>query len=292
MSIPLATDYTEIEHTHLRLILEDLRKCFSKYSDTGYLDALVLLAELINKPRAWILGHPESHLSVSQYKNLIKAKTKIEAGIPLPYILGKWEFYGLDFFVTPEVLIPRPETELLIEVARTFLAEKTGIHTLADVGTGSGIIAVTLAASFPDIQIIATDISSKALQVARRNAITHQVSSRIHLIQADLLPVTSQPFDMICANLPYIPSDLLHTLDVYEKEPVIALDGGENGLALIELLITQAKTLLAPSGILLIEIEASQGQAVKNIAKQAFQQANIRIEKDLAGKDRLLIIEK
>jgi release factor glutamine methyltransferase len=292
MSIPLVTGFTEIEENQLGLILEDLRKCFSKYSDTWYLDALVLLAELTNKPRAWILGHPESHLPVSQYKNLIKAKTEIEAGIPLPYILGKWEFYGLDFFVTSEVLIPRPETELLIDIALSLLAKRTGIHTLADVGTGSGIIAVVLAATFPDIQIIATDISSKALQVARSNTIAHQVDSQIDFIQADLLPTTSQPFDMICANLPYIPTDLLHTLDVYQKEPVTALDGGKNGLLLIKGLITQAKTMLASSGILLIEIEASQGQAVTNIAQQSFHQANIHIEKDLAGRDRLLIIEK
>jgi len=291
MSISLVTNFTEFEYPHLKLILQDLHKYFSKYSNTGYLDALVLLSELTSKPRAWILGHPEAHLSSLQYKMLAKAKAKIEAGTPLPYILGKWKFYGLDFIITPEVLIPRPETELLIEYARTFLTKKTDIHTLVDVGTGSGVIAVTLAVTFPNIQIIATDISANALQVVRSNAIAHQVDSRINLIQANLLPATSQPFDMICANLPYIPTDVLYSLDVYGKEPVIALDGGKNGLALIKRLIAQSATMIAPNGILLIEIEASQGKAVTDIAKQSFNRANIRIEKDLAGRDRLLIIE-
>jgi release factor glutamine methyltransferase len=169
-----------------------------------------------------------------------QAVCRFENGEPLPYILGHWEFLGIEFGITPEVLIPRPETELLVEKAIAWLQESPVRRTVADVGTGSGIIAVSVAVHIPDAQVLATDISYQALRVARANARKFDVSSRIDFIQCDILPQHPDPlptqghFDLICANLPYIPTESLHRLPIYQREPTIALDGGEDGLDLLE----------------------------------------------------------
>ena len=206
-------------------------------------------------------------------------------------MLGEWAFYGLKLKVTPDVLIPRPETELLVERAVAWLETHPDKVLAADVGTGSGCIGVILAKYFAKLHIFAIDVSVKALKIAVQNAALHHVERQINFIHGSLLEKLAQPVDLICANLPYIPSQTLKNLDVYQREPTLALDGGEDGLDLIGELLRQAVTKILPGGMILLEIEAGQGQAVAELAKSAFPGARVRVEKDLAGHDRLVVIE-
>jgi release factor glutamine methyltransferase len=290
----------------------------SRFSATASLDAQVLAAQVLGKTRSWVLAHPQARLTASQAAALETALARLEAGTPLPYLLGHWEFLGLDFFLTPAVLIPRPETELLVEQALDWLARRAGQPVLGphqgaagsvpgqrwplaiDLGTGSGCIAVTLAHCVPELRVVATDISADALAVARVNASRYQVESRLHFLLADLLtPFACQavsspgsaPFDLICANLPYIPTRQLHILEVYGKEPVLALDGGPDGLDLIRRLLLQARLRLAPGGCLLCEIEAGQGKAGLHLAQMTFPQAQVQLLTDLQGHDRLIQVQ-
>lgn len=206
----------------------------------------------------------------------------------MPYILGEWEFYGRKFILNPNVLIPRPETELLIEQALDAVTDRDH-PAIVDVGCGTGIIAITLAAELPQARLVAVDLSRPALHVSQRNAVLHK--TQIKLLQADLLQPLSGPFDLICANLPYIPSDSLLELDVNHWEPSLALDGGPTGLSSIERLLVQAQTRLVPGGVILLEIEASLGEAVMKSAGEVFPNAKTHLIQDLAGKDRVVKIQ-
>ncbi|MBC8333619.1 MAG: peptide chain release factor N(5)-glutamine methyltransferase [Anaerolineae bacterium] len=263
------------------------------HSDTPALDAQVLLAHIIQKSRAWVLAYPETTLTPSQQKSLNQAIKQLENHIPLPYILEHWEFYGLDFTLSPDVLIPRPETELLIEEALHWLQTHPQKRRAADLGTGSGCIAITLAKHISDLHIAASDISLAALKIARANAEKHRVAERIEFIHANLLADNLQPttLDLLAANLPYIPTQTLHTLDVHEREPTLALDGGENGLKLIGRALEQARRNLARGWLMLFEIDSSHGERAVELAHQHYPHANIRILPDLTGRDRLLRIE-
>jgi release factor glutamine methyltransferase len=260
-------------------------------SETPNLDAQTLLAYCIGKPRAWILTHPEERLTDNHYQAFQADIEKLKKGVPLPYLIGHWEFFGLEFTLTQDTLIPRPETELLVEKALNWLDRHPEKKWAADVGTGSGCIAVTLAKVHPTLSVIATDISYPALKVGQVNSSHHNVAERVHLIHADLLSSVAQRFDLICANLPYIPTEILPTLKVSKGEPKLALDGGENGLDLIRRFLKVAPDHLAPGGCLLLEIEKSQGIEVHNHAQTAFPRAEVSIQKDLAGLDRMVSIQ-
>ena len=186
------------------------------------------------------------------------------------------------------MLIPRPETELLVEQA--ILAAKGLDHPyIIDVGCGSGVIAISLALALPHARVLAIDLSRPALKVAQRNAARH--GAPVEFLQANLLQPLTGPFNLICANLPYIPTNTLNQLDVVRHEPRLALDGGITGLSLIHRLLVQAQQKLIPNGTMLLEFEASLGKEVKNIAEKAFPSAEIHLLKDLAGKDRLVKIQ-
>ena len=261
--------------------------------ETASLDAQVLLAHVTGRSRAWLLSHPEVSLTLEQEKTIETAVQKLQSGLPLPYVLGHWEFFGLDFNVTPDVLIPRPETELLIETALAQIRTHPKLYPrFLDIGTGSGIIPITLATHVPHAELVATDISSAALEIARINAEKHGVSERIRFIEADLLPGDLQisTFDLVTANLPYIPSETLKTLDIFGKEPTLALDGGPDGLDLIRRLLAALTANMATGSSILLEIEDRQGLAVKVLAREAFPVADIQVKKDLAGHDRLAVI--
>ena len=266
-------------------------------SDTPALDASVLLGHILSKPRTWVLAHPELTLTAEQQEQLDDALARFEDGEPFPYILGHWEFFGLDFDVTPDVLIPRPETELLVEKAIARLQESPVRTTVADIGTGSGAIAVAIAVNVPEIHILATDISQAAVEVAHRNAQKHNVSDRIDFVQCDILPPPPGPFpaeshfDLVCANLPYIPTDTLQGLPIYEREPTLALDGGPDGLDIFRQLMQIAPDWLAPNALILLEIEATRGVHALNLAHEMFSQAEIHLHQDFTGRDRLLEIQ-
>jgi release factor glutamine methyltransferase len=282
-------------------LLEQTADRLRGVTDTPELDAQVLLAHLMGKARTWLAAHPKTQLSDPQRDAVEEAVSKLTDGTPLPYLLGHWEFFGLDFNITPDVLIPRPETELLVEQAILWLQSRpvTQYSSLraADVGTGSGCIAVSLAKHVPDVRVLATDLSLPALEVAHQNALRHGVASRVDFVQCDLLPPhpfplpTESHFDIICANLPYIPSATLERLPIFGREPTLALNGGGDGLDLIRYLLKIAPEWLAPNGLILLEIEAGQGVAAVSLAYDAFDHATINLRRDLAGKERLVAIK-
>jgi release factor glutamine methyltransferase len=261
--------------------------------ETAWLDAQVLLGHVTGHTRAWLLSHPEASLTPEQIRELTLAMRKLQAGTPLPYILGRWEFFGLDFSVTPDVLIPRPETELLIETALAHVRlQPQAAFRFLDVGTGSGIIPISLATHVPHAWLWATDISPAALRVARANAEQNGVAQRIEFVEADLLPgdFSSTQFDIITANLPYIPTETLRGLEVFGKEPTLALDGGSDGLELIRRLLDRLSSAHLEECLVLLEIENRQREPVQELARDAFPSAGIETKKDLACNDRLVII--
>jgi release factor glutamine methyltransferase len=264
----------------------------AEVSEAPKLDAQVLLSHVLSKSRAWVLAHPEAGLSAEQEELLAALVAQSTRGIPLPYVIGHWEFYGLDFLVTPATLIPRPETELLVERALSWLQERPHRRRAVDVGTGSGCIAVTLAAKMTQLVVLATDTSWEALKIARENAQRHGVAGRVQIVQMDLLDATQAIFDLVCANLPYIPTQTLRGLRVYGKEPELALDGGPTGLDLIGKLLQGGKRWLSVGGLMLLEIEATQAEAVKDLIEESFPGGAVNILPDLAGRDRLVTIQK
>ena len=206
------------------------------------MEAEVLLAYILGTSRAVLIAHPERPLTPAQldrYQALVRRRA---ADYPLPYLTGRLEFYGLEFEVTPEVLIPRPETEMLVELA---LARQPA--SAVDVGTGSGCIAVSLAVHLPEATIYATEISPAALAVARRNAERHGVAERVRLLAGDLLSPCPGPVDLIVSNPPYVSTGERASLpaSVREYEPSLALDGGSDGLDVVRRLLAQAPAVLA-----------------------------------------------
>ncbi len=271
--------------------LTQARRRLETFTPDAGLETQLLLAHVLEKNRTWVLAHPEKNLSESQLEQLNLLLEKRSSGIPLPYILGHWEFYGLDFIVTPDVLIPRPETELLVEQALLWLENHHKHRMVADVGTGSGCIAISLAKNQPDIRLLATDQSQAALDLARENAIHHGVVDRIEWKKTNLLVECPGKLDLVVANLPYIPSTTLDNLPVSKHEPRGALDGGPDGLRLIRELLWDARRWAAPGAAILLEIEAGQGESAPNFARELFPDATIILLPDLAGLPRILKIE-
>lgn len=279
-------------------LLATADKRLAPFSDTPLLDAQVLFAHILQKPRVWVVSHPKYEIQKETQEQIELALEKLEAGEPLPYVLGKWEFFGLQLEVTRDVLIPRPETELLVEKAITWLKAHPEKRSIADIGTGSGAIAIAIAKHIPDARILATDISPDALQVARRNAEKSQAQDRIEFVECDLLPESNvkvqmsnlQPlnFDVICSNLPYIPTKTLRSLPIFEREPTLALDGGADGLDIYRRLFKLAPGWLAPGGMMLLEIESTLGMRALSLAYDSFSRFTIHLHQDLAGRDRLL----
>ena len=252
--------------------------------------ALLLLASALERDKTWVLSHTEYQPTPRETETIQTLSGQVAAGHPLPYVLGRWEFFGRKFRVTPDVLIPRPETETLVERVLE-IASQFNQPKIVDVGTGSGAIAVSLGAELPQATIIACDISLPALRIAAENARQH-AQNQIRFLQADLLAPLSSPFDLICANLPYIPKNMLEELAVSRWEPRLALDGGENGFELITPLLQQARKRLTPHGAILLEIEASLGAAGLSLAASHFPDAQISLIQDLAGQDRIIEIKR
>ena len=271
--------------------LEAARLALAAVSDQPSLEAQALLGGQLGKSRAWIFAHSEYILTDDQLHQLNQSINRRLDQEPLPYILGHWEFYGLDFAVTPDVLIPRPETEQLLDLGREWLKKHPGPHKMIDVGTGSGCIAASLAYWAPDLQVVACDKSLDALRIANSNFISLGVEKRILPAASDLLTAFKGRFDLICANLPYIPSETLEDLEVARFEPRLALDGGKDGLRLIEPLLEQARHLLSPGGRILLEIEFSLGLSAIETARRYFSNARIELKKDLSGLPRIVIID-
>jgi release factor glutamine methyltransferase len=259
------------------------------------LDAEVLLSEATGLSRAGLFTWADRDLTpkeLTRFRSDVYRRAERE---PLAYIVGQREFFGLSFAVSPAVLVPRPETELLVEQALDWLTlpGAPASPRIADVGTGSGIIAVALAVHLPRAGIVATDTSADALSVAQTNAVRHGVAAQIEFLMGDLLVPVPQPVDLIAANLPYIASSDWETLmpEIRDYEPRQALDGGPDGLEWNRRLLDAAPGCLRPGAVLLAEIGATQGAAVSVLARSHFATAQIALRRDYAGLDRLLVIQ-
>ncbi len=241
----------------------------SPHPDRARQDAETLLLHVVHQDRAWLISHWDEEATPKIQADFEALTTRRQTGEPLQYITGSSEFFGLPFSVGPGVLIPRPETEHLVEeVIR--LAKDLPNPRIADIGTGSGIIAVALANAVPSAQITAIDCSPQALAIARENAALNHVESRITFLEGDLLvPVAGQRFDILASNPPYIPSadhDSL-SVEVRDHEPHSALFAGEDGLDLYRRLIPDALPLLAPGGWLALEIGFGQQEPIEALLK-------------------------
>jgi release factor glutamine methyltransferase len=289
------------------------------------LAAELLLMHALERDRAWMYGHPEEFLDPPAAEKFLALIARRAAGEPVQYLTGKQEFWGLEFEVTPAVLIPRPETEHVMEVALARLGERgIKIHMdtgapreklrVADVGTGSGCLAVALAWELPHAEVYATDISAPALEVARRNAARHGVADRIHFLQRDLLtglenidlssvvaqhaaPPSTQRgplFDLIVSNPPYIARNEAPQLqrEVRDHEPHAALFGGPTGTEMYQRLIDQARDLLRDRGILVLELGHDSAEHVRGIFDAQTAWTKVAVTMDLAGIPRVLAAER
>ncbi len=282
--------------TVLRTVIQDThRKLESANIPDARLEAEVLVMNVMRMARQSIFAEQEADVSAQQQADLDELLERRFSREPLAYILGQREFYGISVMVTPAVLIPRPETEGLVEHA-LFMAlmgmESTEL-TIADVGTGSGAIAINLAIHLPAAKIFAVDLTDEVLDVASYNIRAHGVSDRVSLAIGDLLDAVPEPVDLIVANLPYIPTDRMPTLQPeVQKEPALALDGGPDGLDLVRRLLTQAEDKLKDHGIILLELDPEQVPVVQDLALQQFPEGGTSVEQDLAGLDRILAIHR
>ena len=245
----------------------------------------------MNQTKTWILAHPEAGLTAVEWSAFQRISEAYLQGTALPHILESWEFYGRSFSVSEDVLIPRPETELMVDQAILILQENMHMERVADIGAGSGCVGVSLAIEVPRVNVTAIDLSFEALRMARVNADRFCVLENFAFVQADLLGPIRGKFDLVCANLPYIPSSELRGLDIADREPRLALDGGPDGLVHIRKFIWSLWEVLAKQGRALVEIGAGQLDQTMSIAHEAGWE-RIQVFKDIAGLDRLLVLEQ
>ncbi|KJS68497.1 MAG: SAM-dependent methyltransferase [Peptococcaceae bacterium BICA1-7] len=267
----------------------------------GRLDAEAILKHVTGRDRVSLYREADTEINTELEAHLLPLVERRAGGEPLAYIIGSKEFMGLEFAVSPAVLIPRPETEMMVEKAVELLKGvsipvRAG-QVIADVGTGSGAVAVSIAVLFQGVRVYAVDISGKALEVSRQNAATHGVGDRVQFLEGNLLDPLAEiigvegRLDLVTANLPYIPSADIPFLmaDVREHEPRLALDGGEDGLEQYRRLVPRAGELLSDGGYLLMEIAPGQGKAMRAILGQTWA---VEVLEDLAGRERLVIAKK
>ena len=258
------------------------------------LEAEVMIMNVMRVPRHRIYAYFEEEVpdeAENVLQQLVERRLKRE---PLAYIMGHKEFYGIDILVATGVLIPRPETEGLVEqtLFASMMRMEQGSFVIAEPGTGCGAIAVSLGIHLPAAHIVATDLYETPLRVAEVNVQRHNVADRVTLVQGDLLEPIPEQVDLIVANLPYICSEAIDGLQPeIQWEPREALDGGPEGLDLIYRLLQQAQSKLKPGGAILLEIDPQQVGPIEAEAAKLFAGASISVERDLAGLERVLTID-
>jgi release factor glutamine methyltransferase len=262
-------------------------------ADEAALDAEMLARHVLDCDRATLLTRARDPLPSAfnrLFDTLVARRADRE---PMAYIVGHREFWGLEFDVSPAVLIPRPETELIVEEALACLPRRDPVREIADVGTGSGCLAVTLAVEFPSARVTATDVSTRALEIAYRNAERHNVTARLAFVETDLLEDVDGRFELIVSNPPYVPASDEPALqpEVGRYEPAIALFGGNDGLVLIQRLLTSAPDRLAPGGWLIVEFGFGQESAVREAAEQTGWTV-ARIRTDLQAIPRVAVLRR
>lgn len=258
-------------------------------SDSAVLDARLLLAHVLGVNHSYFVAHAEDRLPTEPLESFLTMVARAERREPIPYIIGRIPFHHITLAVTPDVLIPRPETELLVERAIAW-AKVNGAKSAVDVGTGSGCIAISLAKALPALRVIGVDVSERSLEVARGNSAENNTS--VEFIHGSLLEPLTESADLIVANLPYITDAEWTELDdgVKQFEPTHALKGGADGLDLVRSLLEQAQTRLHENGAIFLEIGWKQGVQTVNLARHYFPNATISCLQDYADNDRIVQI--
>jgi len=255
------------------------------------LDAEVLARHALGWDRARLVADGRDPMPADvdrEYSALIERRATRE---PVAFITGQREFWGLGFDVSPDVLIPRPETELIVEAACERRGQLDGVRTIVDVGTGSGCLAIALAREFPDARVLATDISAAALGVASRNAVRHGVDRRVTFVRGDLVEPVQGPVDLVVSNPPYVPSGVELSPDIVRFEPPIALYSGRDGLTLVRRLVASVRSRLADGGLFVVEFGLGQDDEVETLARDAGWQ-DVTIVEDLQGIPRVAVMRK
>ncbi len=279
--------------TSVRQAIQDAVARLTPHSPSPRLDAEVVLAHVLQVSRAYVLAESQRELTLTEeatFQSLIERRAALE---PVAYLTGHKEFYGFDFVVDRRVLVPRPETELIVDLALNWVARHGAMAelTIADIGTGSGCIAVTLALKVPQARVFAVDLSADALAVARINVERHGVADRVLLLHGAGCEPLPQRVMLIVANPPYT---ILEEVDanVRRWEPALALDGGDaQGFALPAQLLRQMPRYLTAHGLVIMELGAWQGEVARQTAAAIFGAARITVHQDLAQRDRALMIE-
>jgi len=275
-------------------LLEGRRLLESIGSDEAPLEAELLLRHALSTNRVHLYQRLNDAVSTRHEQRYRKLLDRRLAHEPTAYITGRREFFGLEFEVGSAALIPRPETEVLVEIVIDFIQRQYGDQpiTVADLGVGSGAIAVALARTLPNVNVIATDTSKRALKLAERNAARHGVAGRIAFVHGNLLSSVSKPIDVVASNLPYVRTGDWRGLppEIRDYEPKAALEGGEDGLRVVRRLLKQAPQHLNLGGALLAEIGDEQGATAEEAARRWFPDATVQIRPDLAGLDRVLCV--
>ena len=255
------------------------------------LESEIMLSEIIGVNTHFLYANGTFPLTEDMQRDLIRILQRRIKREPLAYILEHREFYSTDFWVTSDVMIPRPETEILVDCVIDYVKKNGERQTIVDVGTGCGSIAVNLALHLPEMNILATDISLRAIEIAKANAQKCNVADIISFFNGDLLDPINASVDIVVANLPYIPSDNLDTMQEEVKwEPRSALDGGDYGLRIMQRLLSQFREQLACSGLIIMEMDPDQIRPMSDFATGYFPEKETYVQKDLRGLDRFLPI--
>lgn len=289
--------------TVAELLLDGAARLRVSGSETARLDAELLLGHVTGLERTALLAHPDAPVPDGAAARFADALARRETGEPVAYIRGLKEFRGLAFGVDPRALIPRPETERLVELAEAEIVERLAWAPrplgsppieIVDVGTGSGAVVIALAIALrrrgmlDEVRLLATDISREAIDLARENAVGHAMGDRIDFAVADLLPGGTGPWDLVLANLPYVRSDAIASLPAAAGfEPRLALDGGEEGLAVIGRLLDRLPAALTEGGVALLEIGGDQGDSIVAEAAARLPGWSCTVELDLARLPRV-----
>ena len=258
------------------------------------LEAEVMIMNLLRVPRHRIYAFQEEEVPQEAGEALARVMERRLKREPLAYILGRKEFYGVELLVRPQVMVPRPETEMLAEQAlfMSLTRVETGDIVIAEAGVGCGAISIVLAIHLPSARIFATDLSTDALEVARFNVRQHNVADRVTLLHGDLLEPVPEPVDIIVANLPYVRSEVIEQLEPeVQQEPREALDGGPDGLTVIRRLLEQAPGKLKEGGGILLEVDPEQVGLLRAEVERLFPGATITTEQDLAHMDRIFVVD-
>jgi release factor glutamine methyltransferase len=279
------------------ILLQGVQRLHGAGIDSARLDAELLLGWALGMSREDLIVAAARNLSLAEsdrYEDLLKRRLNRE---PLAYITGQQEFWSLDFIVSSDVLVPRPETELLVEIALKELANlaDTKLPRILELGTGSGAISVAIATESPQAQIVASEISPAALAIARRNACRHGVSKAIRFLQGDLFTALDQEhendFDLVVSNPPYIPRGEISNLEaeVSRWEPRAALDGGVDGLDFYRLIAEEAPDYLRQGGVVAVEIGATMGSSVLALFRDSAAYLDTQLHQDYSGRDRVIV---